>query len=63
MVMTLLQIAKDARQWPETKHLSDEALQALKSEHLVTLETIVPVMLIDGNKEAEAEPTTRRTSS
>jgi hypothetical protein len=57
LIVALLTIAKDARQWPETRHLSDEALRALSEAHVSTLDHIVPVLLVNDEKaEAERKP-------
>jgi hypothetical protein len=62
LIATLLTIAKEARQWPQTRHLSDEALRELSEAHVSTVETILPVMLVNDEK-AEAEPSAIRKIS
>jgi hypothetical protein len=65
LIATLLTIAKDARQWPETRHLADEALRALASEHVSTIDQILPVAIVNINddQQAEAEPPPRAASA
>jgi hypothetical protein len=54
LIETLLSIAEKANRFG-LNHLRDAALSELKTATLNTVETIVPVMLINGEK-AEAEP-------
>jgi hypothetical protein len=56
-IRDLLEIASEANRWPRLKHLRDEALAELEAAHLSTVETILPVMIVDritdGKEEAE----------
>jgi hypothetical protein len=64
LIATLMTIAKDANNWPQTRHLRDEALRALESAHVCAVEMIQPVMVVDRftEEKAEAEPAARRNS-
>jgi hypothetical protein len=62
LILTLLTIAKEARAWPQTRHLSDEALSALSEAHVSTVDHIVPVMIIK-NDEEELETPPRAAST
>jgi hypothetical protein len=60
LIRDLLEIASEANRWPRLKHLRDEALRELESAHLSTVETILPVMIVDrftDGKEAEPRST------
>jgi hypothetical protein len=64
-IRDLLEIASEANRWPRLKHLRDEALAELEAAHLSTVETILPVMIVDrftDGKDGEAERTTRSAS-
>jgi hypothetical protein len=61
LIVALLTIAKEARQWPQTRHLTEEALRELASAHVSTVDHIIPVMLI--KDEADAEPPPRAAST
>jgi hypothetical protein len=67
LILTLLTIAKEARQYPQLRHLSEEALRALESEHVSVLDHIQPIMIVDrftDEKESATETASaaRRTS-
>jgi len=51
-ILELLTIAEKANQWEVTKPLRDAALRELSSAYLSTVETITPVMIVNG-KETE----------
>ena len=55
LIATLLNIAEEARAYPQLKHLVDESLRALELEHVSSLEMITPVLIVNDEK-AEAEP-------
>jgi len=65
LILTLLSIAKEARQYPQLRHLSDEALRALQSEHVSAIEMITPVAIvkIDDDQQVEAELPPRAASA
>jgi hypothetical protein len=62
LIVALLTIAKEANNWPQTRHLRDEALRELSEAHVSTVDHIIPVMIVKDD-EAEAEPPHREAQS
>jgi hypothetical protein len=54
-IAELLDIAERANKWPALWHLRDAALKELESAYLSTVETIQPVMVVDGKETRHGE--------
>jgi hypothetical protein len=55
LIETLLSIAEKANRFG-LNHLRDAALSELKTATLNTVETIIPIMIVNSDEKAEAEP-------
>jgi hypothetical protein len=63
-IVDLLTIAEKANQWPRLHSLRDSALRELETAYLSTIETIIPVMIVnDDNKEKLNDHSTREVGA
>jgi hypothetical protein len=52
-IVELITIATETNKWPQLWHLRDAALKELESAYLSTVETIQPVMVVNGKEETK----------